>query len=428
MPKPTPWITIGCVTLVACVILLKLGGPPSYGRQVSRFYFLCIAGILCLGWGVIQKLTSRKGPIESQQVEGDTDRDGQRHPRKPATQAPEAGISTTSFGRRTPSLERSPPPRQAFNSVGRTQSERQVDRHQEISALLEADRLVDAIQMIETSIEASGNAVLIDAAKACSNPQIDWETIECEAIEADAVARRRGPRGCTDVHVQLANLSENRLNVYRFFYSEPDLARGIIPPKGYVNDRLEISSLAPLAEIEARPTLARPTSASLENGAELGTLVATLIVLRFFDAVSRAALNHGFPFPVRLSVDVDNAGGPEGYRKLRNTMRLSVRPIVQPLDQNGEACLRARYSSQLASQAQDCERLIRNLRQHYDERGWVQSRFIPESLVEDKARFRGLEETLLANDPDHRPSPWEVDELCGRIRSAWAYLAPSEPF
>lgn len=59
MRKPAHWIALGCAVLLFCLIYLMLFGQPSYGRQVSRLYFLVIAGILCVVWGVVMMVNSR---------------------------------------------------------------------------------------------------------------------------------------------------------------------------------------------------------------------------------------------------------------------------------------------------------------------------------------------------------------------------------
>lgn len=286
--------------------------------------------------------------------------------------------------------------------------------HKSLQRLLDAGRIDDAAARVEVDIsrfdDPAGEACVIKSRDA----RIDWVDLVCEAIESDqSLSDEEGER-CRFVNFELGSSPESMRNVYRFYHPAPPSNTDTKRAGrwfGLVEDKLYFDGLGSAAALEV--------AAGRQLQPQLGELLTTLGSLRFFQTVARHAADTGFPFPVRLVLSIFRLGGPEDYRRLRSEYWLTTDPAVSPIDDAIERRLVERRTQHGLKWTARIERSLAVLRKTYEEKGWVESRLIPESMAAEKARFRALEDQLLVSDPQYRVSPWQFDELSGRIRRAF---------
>ncbi len=299
-----------------------------------------------------------------------------------------------------------------LNSKARSQF-RQLIRDQ-----IDAGNLRAATAAVEERVAVSGDGELIEVARqSATDADLDWADPTAEAIEADHHLQNIGQTGCRVVVLELSSQPATRDDITRHYYGPPTAAERGGRTAGYfgrLNHPMRVTGLDQLAEIERRPY---PRVREEQEPHQWKIMLAGhLLVLRFFGAVQRCGESFGLPFRTRLQVGVESIGGEAAISQVDPRFSMEVTCAVRPVSGEVEDRLRQRHAMQVLEWHKRTEKLLHDLREHFETHGYAPSRMLPDELGEERHRLQHLERTLTLFEPGNRMTWRQFEALLVRVR------------
>jgi hypothetical protein len=285
--------------------------------------------------------------------------------------------------------------------------------------------LTAAIELVEQAVEHSSDTTLIEAACASTSIDLDWGYICAEAVEADVALRAIGEPGCRYIELEIGNMSDRRLDVLRHYYAPDPTAGGRRKGRpagvgGYAaflhEPRLKLTGLEPLAAVQLAGGSYTTTRDEQEAHERRRMLAGQLLVLRYLSAAQDRALAEGFPLATQLKLGVERITGEEAIAQLDPVLEITVKPAVRPINDTAVDRLNQRRAMHVAKWQAETNALFDEMRSHFEEHGYIPSRWIPEQLAATYERLRTLEHRLLLHHPMHRMTQTEAASLAWQVR------------
>ena len=292
--------------------------------------------------------------------------------------------------------------------------------------------LAGATTVIEDLVAQYGDATLVHAARnAAANADVDWVEVCADTIEADHRLASLGETGCRLARIELGCQPENRLSIFRHYWSPARFREKDKRPERWQGAayglRGELMTAVGLDELAAIQLRAWPRGADEQKVEQRAKMLAGhLLVLRFLGAVQRHAPTSGLPVPVELHVGVQRPlGGEDSMTQVEPSLGLDVPCRVRPISIEVEERLTQRHAVRVAQWHENTEILLRNLRAKFEADGYAPSFMIPDELVETKARLRSLEQRFLHRHWFHRLRKRGFEKLVTEIRAARSRTVPA---
>jgi hypothetical protein len=145
-------------------------------------------------------------------------------------------------------------------------------------------------------------------------------------------------------------------------------------------------------------------------------LAGELLVLRYLSAAQQWALTQGFPFVTQLKLGVECITGEAAIAQLDPILEIAVTPTVRPITPTTVDRLNQRRAMHVAKWQAETHALHGKMGRHFEEHGYIPTRWIPQQLAATYERLRRLEDTLMLHHPMHRMTQTQAAALASQVR------------